>query len=442
MLARRFLGAWGVLLTAAAAGFGQTYPLAESVREGDCIAARIEMKLKGQMRVQKDGKVLTLGQEATGSHQLSERVLALGSGGLPEKSARVYETARAVIAVEGQRTERGLRPDRRLLVAWRHKDQTVVFSPAGALRREELEASDHFDTLNLTGLLPGKAVSPGETWKVPSAVVQALCNYEGLTEQDLQGKLVEVKGRLATLTVTGKAAGIDMGALVKSDIEATARFDLDAKRLVFLEWTQTDERDQGPVSPAASVRTTTTLERKGIEQPPGLSDVALVSVPSDKEPPAPLTHVEYHDALGRFDLTHTRDWQTVAQTKEHLVLRLMDRGDFVAQVTLTPWTEATKGTHLSPEEFKAAMNETPGWEPTQELQAGEVPSGGDRWVYRLSVLGKMEGVNVLQNFYLVAAPSGQQLVLAFTMTPKQAEKLGARDLALVGSLELPTGEKK
>jgi hypothetical protein len=44
---------------------------------------------------------------------------------------------------------------------------------------------------------------------------------------------------------------------------------------------------------------------------------------------------------------------------------------------------------------------------------------------------------VMQNFYLVAAPTGEQLVLAFTMTPKKADKLGARDLSLVTSVEVP-----
>jgi hypothetical protein len=43
---------------------------------------------------------------------------------------------------------------------------------------------------------------------------------------------------------------------------------------------------------------------------------------------------------------------------------------------------------------------------------------------------------VIQNFYLVAAPSGEQVVVAVTMTPKQADKLGARDLTLVASLVL------
>ena len=59
-----------------------------------------------------------------------------------------------------------------------------------------------------------------------------------------------------------------------------------------------------------------------------------------------------------------------------------------------------------------------------------------RWVYRLSALGQLDGVPVLQNFYLVASPSGEQAVVAFSLNPKQADKLGARDLSFVGSLEV------
>jgi hypothetical protein len=83
------------------------------------------------------------------------------------------------------------------------------------------------------------------------------------------------------------------------------------------------------------------------------------------------------------------------------------------------------------------MAETPGWELEKELQAGEVPGERDRWIYRVSAIGQMDGVQVLQNFYLVAGPAGQQVVLVFTMTPKQAEKLGSRDLSLAGSIEFP-----
>ena len=35
---------------------------------------------------------------------------------------------------------------------------------------------------------------------------------------------------------------------------------------------------------------------------------------------------------------------------------------------------------------------------------------------------------------LVSGPEGDQVVLAFTMTPKQADRLGTRDLSLAGSI--------
>jgi len=48
---------------------------------------------------------------------------------------------------------------------------------------------------------------------------------------------------------------------------------------------------------------------------------------------------------------------------------------------------------------------------------------------------------VLQNFYLIAGPGGEQVVVVFTMTPKQADKFGVRDLALVGAIEVPAAKK-
>src|SRR5262249_60790332 len=136
--------------------------------------------------------------------------------------------------------------------------------------------------------------------------------------------------------------------------------------------TEKAQRNGGPPPPASKVEVQTTVERKSTEQPKSLSDVALVSVPDGLNPPKHLTHVEYRDPKSRFEIIFGREWQTVGQTDEHLILRLMERGDFVAQATITPWTSAEKGKHLSPDEFKDAMASTPGWEPAEELQAGEI----------------------------------------------------------------------
>jgi hypothetical protein len=444
MAAWRTLGSVVVLLAGAGLAAAQSYTLAEPVQAGDCCKLHLEMTLSGDLKVNRDGKVVPLNLTAAATHDFAERVLNVGPTNLAEKTARVYDGARAAIRAGDQRSELTLRKERALVVAQRHGDQYLVYSPAGPLTREELELTgEHFDTLALTGLLPGKAVAVGDTWKVSNLVAQALCNFEALAEQGLACKLDDVKDDVARVSVSGTATGIELGAMVKLSVQAGYRFDLKAKHLTELEWRQKDDRDQGPASPATSVETTTKLTRAAVDQPASLDDVKLVSVPAGFDVPAPLSQLEYRDPKGRFELAHGRGWQTVGQTDEHLILRLMEKGDYVAQVTITPWTADPAGKHLSPDEFKEAMARTPGWEMEQELQVGEVPlpKGDDRWVYRVSALGKMDGLAVMQNFYLVAGPGGKQVVLLFTLTPKKAQKLADRDLSMACSIDFPGTHK-
>jgi hypothetical protein len=441
MAAWRSLAGVVVALTLAANTPAQTFPLIEKPKAGDCFCFRLEMKLDGEQRVTREAKAVSLPLKAAATHEFAERVLDVAATGLPQKCARVYDSAKVAITLVGDVSERGLRPERRLLVAQRPKDELLVYSPTGPLTREELEVTEHFETLSLTGLLPGKEVAVGETWKVSNAVAQALCAFEGLTAQDLTCKLESAQDNVATVSVTGTANGIDVGAGVKLTVTASYRFNLTQKRLTALEWKQKDERDQGPASPAATMETTTTVTRTAIDQPASLSDVALVSVPDGLEPPATMLGLCYHDPKGRYDLLHGRGWVKTACTDEHLVLRLMERGDFVAQLTVAPWPKAEPGKHLSGEEFKKEMAETPGWEPEEELQAGEVPLEGC-WCYRLAMGGKLDGLKVTQNFYLVASPKGEQIVLTFLMKPTDVEKLGTRDLSLVGSLVFPSAAKE
>ncbi len=438
MSASRILVTVLFVLASADLACGQSYSLSESVKAGDCFRVRVEMTLSGEIKVLRDGKADTLPLTARATLEFPERVLSVAPNGLPDRAARIYETASATIGVAKQKSDKSLRKERQLVVAQREKDQLLTYSPAGPLTREELElVGDHFDTLGLTALLPGKEVAVGDTWKVSNAVAQALGHLEALTDQDLTCKLEEVKEKVARVSVNGTINGIELGASVKLKIEANYQFDTEAKRLTKLEWKQSDERDQGPASPVSTAESTTTITRAVIDRPDTLTDAALISVPSDGKISEALTCIDYHDPKGRFDMAYGREWQVVGQPNDRLIVRLMERGDFVAQATITPWAPAAKGKHLAEDDFKEIMNKTPGWEPESELQAGEVPGGEGKWIYRLSMLGKMDNIAVMQNFYLVASPNGEQVVIAVTLTPKKAEKLGSRDLSLAGSIDFP-----
>lgn len=437
MAAWRTLGSLVLFLAANSAVWAQTYDLSEQPKAGDCHEYILSMNLAGQMRFNQGGKEVSRPLAAAARHRFSERVLQVGQERLIQKTARHYQDAQATITVAGEKSDRTLRPTRRLLVAHRHNEQIVVYSPVGPLTREELELTgEHLDTLSLSALLPDKPVRIGDTWKVAHAAVQSLCAFEGLSQQDLVCKLEAVKDEKATVSVTGRSEGIILGAVVKLNIQATYQFDLTRCRLVRMDWKLKDERDAGPANPAMSLTLETRLERAAVEQPKELADVALVTLPAGDKPPAAVLPLLFNEAKGRYTLHYHRDWQMVGDTEQHLILRLMDRGDFVAQATVTPWKSAKPGEHLSPQEFKQAMARTPGWEPVQELQAGEFPVEAAAWGYRLAVQGKLDGLEVVQTYYLVAGPKGDQVVVAFTMTPSQFLRIGTRDLTLVGSLTL------
>lgn len=444
MAFRRNLVIGVVLLTAAAPLQAQTYPLAEAPQAGDCVHCTLALQVSGQLKIVQGGKPAPLTLAAAAAHEFDEKLLVVSEKGQPLKTARHYAKASARIAVNADTQDKVLRPERSLAVAHRRDGPPLCYSPQGPLTPDELSVvAEHLDTLAVTGLLPGKAVAVGDTWAVENGVVWSLCAFDGLIAQDLGGRLDEIKDGAACFSLKGSASGIEKGALVKVTITATGRFDLASKRLTFLEWKQKDEREQGPASPASAVESTCTLTRAAVAEPKELGKVELAAVPDGLEPPAGLLNLSLRDPSDRYDVAFGRDWQVVARTADHTVLRLLDRGDFLAQVTITPWRKAEAGKHLSLDDFRQALLETPGFQMEDIAKPAESTENG-RYVCHLEAVGQMDGVRVVQSYYLVVHPTGEQVILAFTMKPQAAAKVGGRDLVIVQSLDFPAarGEKK
>jgi hypothetical protein len=120
---------------------------------------------------------------------------------------------------------------------------------------------------------------------------------------------------------------------------------------------------------------------------------------------------------------------------------LIDRGEFVAQATITPWQKSEAGKHTDGKTFRDAMIASSGWTFEDVVQEGEMPnSTNGRWTYRFAARGQMDSIAVLQVFYLVAGPNGDQAVVAITFKPAQAAKLGARDVLLLDGLSFPASK--
>ena len=232
LLSTTLLHAQGVNLTEA--------PLAQrNVRN------EVTMELDGKIHVKQDGKDISYPHKAQAKHVFLERYLDAGATSA-DKAARFYQTAESTITFNNNdSSKRSLRAERRFLVTQRVKGSLVTFSPAGMLTREEMELTEHFDTMAIAGLVPGKMIDVGKSWTIPNPVVLALCGLDGITEQDLEGKLESIKDNIAQDKVVGKAQGINLGAQVSMLVNARFEFDTKEQRIVSLEWKEIDERKQG-----------------------------------------------------------------------------------------------------------------------------------------------------------------------------------------------------
>jgi hypothetical protein len=434
---------WSLVVVASSfsAARAQTYSLSEASLPKSCYRVQLTMELAGKIRFQQEGKPVTLEQKASARHAFLERIID-AKDGVAEKSVRLYQSAEASIVVEKETLKRSLRPERSFMIAQRGKNQAATYCPKGLLTQEEMELTEHLDTLNVPGLLPGKEVAVGDTWSISGGAVIALCDLDGLINQNLSAKLEEVKGDIAHARLLGKVQGIDMGAQVTMLVEAKFEFDLKEKRITSLTWKQTDERMQGPVNPALAAEVVYKMTRTPILEPAELNEIALVpllAVPADK-----MTPLHYRDAKARFEIQHGREWHLVGQEDKHVVFRLMDRGDFVAQATLTPFKKEQPGMMMPIDDFVNLMAAAPGWEHEELLEKNDkvdVAGASGLKVYRVGASGKLEGVKAVQYFYLIQSAQGSQMIVTFTMDPAQAQKLDARDLTLVRSLTLLEGEE-
>jgi hypothetical protein len=436
---RPWVGLFTVLFGSPAAA---QVTMTEAVKPGDYFRYEITLAVEGRLKVERGGRVEAIPLKARAAHTFKERTEAVDDRGGVSRVVRYYQSAASEAEAGPDRTRRELSADRRLIVAHRTPEGSRHFSPDGPLYREELElVAEHFDTLCIPALLPGQELMPGETWQISPDAAQHACLFEGLVKTELTGKLIDVADGVAGFEITGTAEGIESGAQAKVTVAAKGRYDMAAKRVTELTWEQTDDREQGPASPASEVKATITLKREALaEEPKELTAEARAKVPANGRVPEELEMLRYVDPDGRYRFTYPREWHAVGRTRDHLVLRLLDRGEFVAQATITVWKKTDPGKHEDPEVFKKLIGRLPGWEPEEVLADGPVPADAGRWLYRVMARGKQDGLAVVQTFYLLAGPGGEQIAVTVLARPDTAPRLGHRDLTLVKAVGLPAGK--
>jgi hypothetical protein len=363
---------------------------------------------------------LSSGSEATWGEKL-------GPGGL-----RWYETAEMTATIDGERVSSTLRPDRRLMVVQFWNWEGVLWCPQGPLTRAELDLiRQSAGVLLLDNLLPSRVVRPGEKWSLPEFPLASLLGLENVENATVEATLLEIVGDVARVEFVGKLHGAAEAVSSEIRLKGRYQFSLSKGRIIWLGLAYQESRPPGPIAPGVDLIAKIAITLRPESDCPQLQAQELAQIRTLGKPEL---HLEEESPDGFWRLKYERGWHITALTERMAILRLVDRGTFLAQCKISPANQRTRPQSLA--QFQADIREALGKQFGQFLNASELRSSAGTPIYRVEVRGYAADVPVVWIHYWITSPSGEALVVSFTLEEVLRDRFADADKRLLNGLVL------
>ncbi len=391
----------------------------------------------GQLRIP-DGRGLATPKTHVEAKLLFfERDLSPGSEAswgekLGPAALRWYEAAEMTATIDGERVSSTLRPDRRLMVVQFRNREGILWCLQGPLTRAELDLiRQSAGVFLLDNLLPNRVVHPGEKWPMPELPLAALLGLEDVANATVEATLLEIVGDVARVEFAGKLHGAAEAVSSEIRLKGRYQFSLSKGRIIWLGVAYQEIRPPGPVAPGVDL-----VAKIGITLRPesDCSELQAQDLARIRTFSKPELHLEEESPDGFWRLKYERGWHITALTERMAVLRLVDRGTFLAQCKISPANQRSRPQSLA--QFQADIREALGKQFGQFLNASELRSSAGTPIYRVEVRGYAADVPVVWIYYWIAAPSGEALVVSFTLEEVLRDRFADADKRLLDGLVL------
>ncbi len=423
----------GLAMTTSARGAGQA--LVSARKPGDIDRVSVTLEVGGTLKLVGDEGVQQLKMTASGTAKYHEKLF---HGAQPKREKlrvlRDYQEAKATIQVNERTTTPSLRPERASIVVAGHEQGLQLFGVDGPLTRDELELIElPCNTAILDELLPAKGVKAGDEWEHSPELAAALLGLDAAGISDLKSKLMKIEGTAATIELNGQVQGAIKGVTTKIDVKARYKFDLKAHRVTWLGLLLKEARSIGHVGPGMDV---TAKLQVTIE--PNVKHEKLIAVQDAealKELEPEYAMLEYEPPRGVYRLLYDRRWHVMTDEPNLVAMRLIDRGELLAQAKVSTPVGASHDQVATIQAFQQEIQKTLGEEFGQFAEATTTENSLGVVTHRVIVHGVVSELPIEWRYYLLVSPAGKQVVVAFTLEQEQTERFGGADDALVDSLE-------
>ncbi len=394
---------------------------------------RIVLDVKGDLKLNADGRQVTrVPLTAHGLLTYDQRVLRIG----PEvrRDVRHYREASAQINVGGSSETSSLSSNRRIVVVDCNSQRTTMYSPLGPLAREQLELIEiQGNPMLLDRLLPTSEVDIGDHWRHDDQLVAQLFGLDAIHRNDLTSTLRAVEREIVVIDLSGSLRGAIDG--VSSDIEVKAKyhFDRQLRRIRWLAMTIKENRSIGHASPGFEVTARIRTSIDPAEVASSLRDSALTGLDLESEPGSLL--LDFVSQQGGFRFLHPRNWQVMVDRHDVAILRMIDRGDLIAQCNASKLPDLPTGKRVSLQGFQADIQRALSKEYGEVVQATQGTSPDGNRILRVVIAGLSSGLPIEWRYYHISNRAGRQVSFVFTMDAKLVERFAEHDEGIIGSFQ-------
>ena len=351
------------------------------------------------------------------------------------RSVRDYTKVSVAVTVGDGEFKPTLAPEHRLIAVEAAKQSALIFSPAGNLTRDELDAIDiPANSLLVDRLLPETAVAVGDRWPHSQELLAAMLGLDEVAKCTVQSTLKEVTSDVARFEITGRVEGAVYGVSTTIEIKGKYRFDRRAGQIDWLGMLIKENRAASFVADGLDVVSRLQMVVAPAAEPASLTDAALDKLVLKPTPAA--TRLSYESPSGDWRCLHDRRWYIHHQRPQSTVaiLRMLDRGELSAQCNVSSLPQRQPDQLVSLEEFQEDVRRALGKSFGEFVEASSSSSDAKYRIYRVAAEGVSSEIPMRWIYYLVADPQGRQAALTFAVEQKLVERFAEADKPLVQSL--------
>lgn len=392
------------------------------------------IQVEGTLKPSADAKIAQMPITVQGSFAYDE--MRLNGGKADRRSVRYYREAAATIQVDKHIESPTLRDDLRLVIVQSDKNKVSISSLRGPLTREELDLIDlPGNTLLLDGLLPAEKAKIGDSWKMTDAALAQLVCVDVVSRNEVTCEFSGVNGSKAEIKIAGRLNAAVGGVATEIHLDGTAALDIATNCLTSLQLRIKERRSVGYVAPGMDVTAQLNIAIAPLASSEQLTPAIAKEAAATDAQSHPLA---LRSNAGGFHLVYDRRWHITRNEMQLVVLRLVDRGELIAQCNISPLPTLDKGKTVTIEQFQSEVAQSLGKKFDHFETAAEGKGAGGLRVLKVVAAGVVSEIPIQWRYYLAVDPDGRRLAMAYTMESDLVERFADADAAMTESIEFDT----